>query len=99
MLLEDIITRHEQDGPGPLYDNNSNSINIVVHELEEAEKAMGNMSDLIKAQIANHTLYQYLVSAYIDCRKVIFFVIVSFTVFMHSNWYLFFSHVCLHYCV
>ncbi|XP_075087938.1 homeobox protein knotted-1-like 1 [Nicotiana tabacum] len=70
MLLEDIITRHEQDGPGPLYDNNSNSINIVVHELEEAEKAMGNMSDLIKAQIANHTLYQYLVSAYIDCRKV-----------------------------
>ncbi|KAL8061531.1 hypothetical protein ABFX02_02G092100 [Erythranthe guttata] len=31
---------------------------------------LAEMSDLIKAQIANHPLYPELLSAYIDCRKV-----------------------------
>ncbi|GFS29696.1 homeobox protein knotted-1-like 6 [Actinidia rufa] len=34
------------------------------------EVAGSGMSDLIKAQIANHPLYPNLVSAYIECRKV-----------------------------
>lgn len=33
-------------------------------------KSSTNMSDLIKAQIANHPLYPNLLSAYLQCRKV-----------------------------
>lgn len=34
-------------------------------------EAMGReISDLIKAQIANHPRYPYLVAAYIECQKV-----------------------------
>lgn len=38
---------------------------------ESSHEVFGSeMSDLLKAQIANHPLYPNLVSAYVQCRKV-----------------------------
>nr|BAA76750.1 KN1-type homeobox protein [Nicotiana tabacum] len=53
------ITGQQQEGPI----NNSSVDNNL-------EKASLEMSDLIKAQIANHPLYPNLLSAYLQCRKV-----------------------------
>lgn len=39
------------------------------------------MSDLLKAQIANHPLYPNLVSAYVECRKVI----ISYLLFTYDT--------------
>nr|ADK26524.1 HERMIT-like protein 3 [Petunia x hybrida] len=61
-VLDNII--RQQEGPVNNSDNN-NSLEAV----HQAEKAL-EMSDLIKAQIANHPLYPNLVSAYLQCRKV-----------------------------
>ncbi|XP_010267996.1 PREDICTED: homeobox protein knotted-1-like 1 isoform X2 [Nelumbo nucifera] len=44
--------------------------NLLQFEPGEAEICGSEMSDLIKAQIANHPRYPNLVSAYIECRKV-----------------------------
>ncbi|XAR52685.1 hypothetical protein NMG60_11020877 [Bertholletia excelsa] len=43
---------------------------IVQVEAADVEVAGSEMSDLIKAQIANHPLYPVLVSAHIECQKV-----------------------------
>ncbi|GFS38932.1 homeobox protein knotted-1-like 6 [Actinidia rufa] len=43
---------------------------MVRCETAGMEVTGSEMSDLIKAQIANHPLYPNLVSAYIECRKV-----------------------------
>lgn len=46
--------------------------NMLRFETVNMEVAAGSeISDLVKAQIANHPLYPNLVSAYIECRKVI----------------------------
>lgn len=45
--------------------------NMLRFETVNMEVAAGSeISDLVKAQIANHPLYPNLVSAYIECRKV-----------------------------
>ncbi|XP_028097641.1 homeobox protein knotted-1-like 1 [Camellia sinensis] len=44
--------------------------NMLQFEATEIEVGGSELSDLIKAQIANHPLYPNLVSAYIECRKV-----------------------------
>uniref|UniRef100_A0A5B7ATI4 Putative homeobox protein knotted-1-like 1 isoform X1 n=1 Tax=Davidia involucrata TaxID=16924 RepID=A0A5B7ATI4_DAVIN len=44
--------------------------NVFQFESAEMESTGSEMSDLIKAQIANHPLYPNLVTAYIECRKV-----------------------------
>lgn len=44
--------------------------NMLQFDATEIEVAGSELSDLIKAQIANHPLYPNLVSAYIECRKV-----------------------------
>ncbi|CAI9103528.1 OLC1v1002027C2 [Oldenlandia corymbosa var. corymbosa] len=38
--------------------------------LMESSSSSSEISDLLKAQIANHPLYPNLVSAYVDCKKV-----------------------------
>ncbi|NP_001266275.1 knotted homeodomain protein 4 [Solanum lycopersicum] len=70
---------------GPTIINNTTTSFAAVHhhycQLEAAvaadhnhhqnnTKSTTNMSDLIKAQIANHPLYPNLLSAYLQCRKV-----------------------------
>ncbi|KAL2536924.1 Homeobox protein knotted-1-like 2 [Forsythia ovata] len=59
--------------PNPTGFANHSSVDddqMAVMELAETEVAGFEMSDIIKAQIANHPLYPNLVSAYIDCRRV-----------------------------
>ncbi|KAG8369074.1 hypothetical protein BUALT_Bualt15G0112400 [Buddleja alternifolia] len=48
----------------------STSSNMIISSDHDHEVGLMEMSDIIKAQIANHPLYPNLLSAYIDCRKV-----------------------------
>ncbi|KAM3219270.1 homeobox protein knotted-1-like 1 [Capsicum chacoense] len=61
-----------QQQEGPPIDHNTNS--LVVHHHHHNNNNIGSslegMSDLIKAQIANHPLYPNLLYAYLQCRKV-----------------------------
>ncbi|CAL5341073.1 unnamed protein product [Camellia sinensis] len=50
--------------------------NMLQFEATEIEVGGSELSDLIKAQIANHPLYPNLVSAYIECRKVVIIIII-----------------------
>ncbi|GMP27439.1 hypothetical protein CsSME_00003434 [Camellia sinensis var. sinensis] len=50
--------------------------NMLQFEATEIEVGGSELSDLIKAQIANHPLYPNLVSAYIECRKVVVIIII-----------------------
>lgn len=66
-----------EDEAGPTIINNTHTSFPIHHyrQLEAADhqnntKSSTNMSDLIKAQIANHPLYPNLLSAYLQCRKV-----------------------------
>ncbi|KAH0731699.1 hypothetical protein KY289_002887 [Solanum tuberosum] len=69
-----------EDEAGPTIINNTptHHTSFAIHhyrQLEAADhqnntKSSTNMSDLIKAQIANHPLYPNLLSAYLQCRKV-----------------------------
>ncbi|KAL9175062.1 hypothetical protein ABFS82_02G091500 [Erythranthe guttata] len=55
------------------HSNNNPEIMVLTaadHEVATTTTGLAEMSDLIKAQIANHPLYPELLSAYIDCRKV-----------------------------
>lgn len=47
---------------------------ILQFEPGETVLSESEMTDLIKSQISNHPLYPNLVSAYINCRKVINFI-------------------------
>ncbi|XP_060167290.1 homeobox protein knotted-1-like 1 [Lycium barbarum] len=62
---------------GPINNSVSDDNNLVAavhhHQLEAVDHnkaSLETMSDLIKAQIANHPLYPNLLSAYLQCRKV-----------------------------
>ncbi|KAI8011824.1 Homeobox protein knotted-1-like 10 [Camellia lanceoleosa] len=57
--------------------------NMLQFEATEIEVGGSELSDLIKAQIANHPLYRNLVSAYIECRKVVVVVVVVDTSIVH----------------
>ncbi|KAF5948584.1 hypothetical protein HYC85_014541 [Camellia sinensis] len=50
--------------------------NVLQFEATEIEVDRSELSDLIKAQIANHPLYPNLVSEYIECRKVVIIIII-----------------------
>ncbi|KAK6805089.1 hypothetical protein RDI58_002873 [Solanum bulbocastanum] len=75
-----------EDEAGPTIINNTptHHTSFAIHHYRQLEAAVAadhshhqnntksstNMSDLIKAQIANHPLYPNLLSAYLQCRKV-----------------------------
>ncbi|KAK4739383.1 hypothetical protein R3W88_003080 [Solanum pinnatisectum] len=75
-----------EDEAGPTTINNTptHHTSFAIHHYRQLEAAVAadhnhhqnntksstNMSDLIKAQIANHPLYPNLLSAYLQCRKV-----------------------------
>lgn len=71
-------TGQQQEGPPINDDDDTNNLLLAAvhhHPLEAAADHNNNnnketMSDLIKAQIANHPLYPNLLSAYLQCRKV-----------------------------
>lgn len=64
-----------------LYTFTSSSISYPQQNLvlvdDDDDESHDHMSDLIKAQIANHPLYPSLLSAYIDCTKVRTYIIYT----------------------
>ncbi|KAL0412911.1 UNVERIFIED_CONTAM: Homeobox protein knotted-1-like 1 [Sesamum radiatum] len=55
--------------------HNHHSFALATDQTHQGRKGMGMMpltlaDYTVKAQIANHPLYPYLLSAYLDCRKV-----------------------------
>jgi len=68
----------DEAGTTIINDTPTHHTSFAIHhyrQLEAADhqnntKSSTNMSDLIKAQIANHPLYPNLLSAYLQCRKV-----------------------------
>ncbi|KAL7119961.1 hypothetical protein ACP275_02G094200 [Erythranthe tilingii] len=65
------INHHSNNNPEMMVLTSAEAADQSHHEVATTTTTgLAEMSDLIKAQIANHPLYPELLSAYIDCRKV-----------------------------
>ncbi|KAL2491329.1 Homeobox protein knotted-1-like 6 [Abeliophyllum distichum] len=68
--LHSSISFPIDNSTGGFSDHHNHNLGLIQQAQTHHEITGSEISDIIKAQIANHPLYPNLVSAYIDCRKV-----------------------------